>query len=109
MNPTTIAQSVLASQSDDSNDSVTKKIDLNTSASNYAAIVPITLDNYSDIEIDDIDNTDYVPPEEFEGISVDSQDEEETEKMLIDSQEVEDLQNEGDTKWFLHNIHKRVL
>ena len=86
MNPTTIAQSVLASQSDDSNDSVTKEIDLNTSASNYAAIVPIvpnawgftstnpsteqTLDNYSDIEIDDIDDTDYVPPEEFEGISV---------------------------------------
>jgi hypothetical protein len=39
-----------------------------------------------------------VPPEEFEGISVDSQDEEETEKMLIDSQEVEDLQNEGNNQ-----------
>ncbi|KAG1149429.1 hypothetical protein G6F37_005134 [Rhizopus arrhizus] len=91
MNPTTIAQSVLASQSDDSSDSVTKEIGINTSASNYATIVPITFDNYSDIEIDDIDDTDYVPPEELEGISEDIQDEEEAEKILIDSQEVEDL------------------
>ncbi|EIE82691.1 hypothetical protein RO3G_07396 [Rhizopus delemar RA 99-880] len=58
----------------------------------------IPLDNYGDIEIDDIDDTDYVPPEEFEGISVDSQDEEEAEKMLIDSQKAEDLQNEGNNQ-----------
>ncbi|KAG1124524.1 hypothetical protein G6F42_009547 [Rhizopus arrhizus] len=106
----TIAQSVLASQSDNSNGSKTEEIDLTTSASKYATIDPVasnaggptstnpspeqTVDNYSDIEIDDIDDSDYVPPKESEGSSDDIQDEEEADKMLIDSQEVEDLQNE---------------
>ncbi|KAG1367129.1 hypothetical protein G6F61_013170 [Rhizopus arrhizus] len=110
VSPTTIAQSVLASQPDDSNGSQTEKIDLTTSASKYATIDPVasnaggstptnlspeqTFDKYSDIDIDDIDDSDYVPPEESEESSDDSQDEEETDKMLIDSQEVEELQNE---------------
>lgn len=53
-----------------------------------------TVDNYSDIEIDGIDDSDYMPPEESEGSNDDIQDEEEAGKMLIDNQGVEDLQNE---------------
>ncbi|KAG0743849.1 hypothetical protein G6F57_009972 [Rhizopus arrhizus] len=68
-----------------------------------------TVDKYSDIEIDDIDDSDYVPPEESEGSSDDSQDEEEADKMLIDSQEVENYNMRKITKWFLHNIPERVL
>jgi hypothetical protein len=110
VSPTTIAQSVLASQPDDSNGSKTEEIDHTTSASKYATIDPVasnaggststnpspeqTVNNYSDIEIDDIDDSDYVPPKEPEGSSDDIQDEEEADKMLIDSQEAEDLQNE---------------
>ncbi|KAG1546734.1 hypothetical protein G6F49_010410 [Rhizopus delemar] len=109
VSPITIAQSVLASQPNDSNGLITEEIDLTTSASKYATINHVvsnaggststnphpeqTVDNYSDIEIDDRNDSDYVPPEESEGSSDDSQDEE-TDKMLIDSQEVEDLQNE---------------
>jgi hypothetical protein len=110
VNPTTIAQSVLTSQPDDSNGSKTEEIDLTTSASKCATIghvasnaggsasinLPLEqmVDNYSDIEVDNIDDSDYVPPEESEGSSDDSQDEEEADKIVIDSQEVEDLQNE---------------
>ncbi|KAG1049594.1 hypothetical protein G6F43_008089 [Rhizopus delemar] len=110
VSPITIAQSVLASQPNGSSGSITEKIDLTTSASKYATIDPVasnaggststnphpeqTVDNYSDIEIDDRNDSDYVPSEESEGSSDDSQDEEEADKMLIDSQEVEDLQNE---------------
>ncbi|KAG1138852.1 hypothetical protein G6F37_010178 [Rhizopus arrhizus] len=110
VSPTTIAQSLLASQPDDSNGSKTEEIYLTTSASKYATIDPVatnsggststnpspeqTVDNYSDIEIDDINDSDYMPPEESEGSSDDIQDEEEVGKMLIDSQEVEDLQKE---------------
>jgi hypothetical protein len=109
VSPITIAQSMLASQPDDSNGSKTEEIDLTTFASKYATIDPVasnaggststnppleqTVDNHSDIEIVDIDDSDYVPPEESEGSSDDSQDEEEADKMLIDSQEVEELQN----------------
>jgi hypothetical protein len=101
---------VLASQPNNSNGSKTEEIDLTTAASKYATIDPVasnaggststnpspeqTVDKYSDIEIDDIDDSDYVPPEESEGSSDDSQDEEEADKMLIDSQEVEELQHE---------------
>ncbi|KAG1144366.1 hypothetical protein G6F37_007374 [Rhizopus arrhizus] len=110
MSPTTIAQSVLTSQLDDSNGSKTEEINLTTSASKYTTIDPVIsnaggsistnpsleqrVDNYSDIEIDDIDDSDYVPPEESEGSSDDNQDEKEADKMLIDSQEVEDLKSE---------------
>ncbi|KAG1138056.1 hypothetical protein G6F37_010799 [Rhizopus arrhizus] len=110
VSPTTIAQSVLASQPNNSNGSKTEEIDLTTAASKYATIDPVasnaggststnpspeqTVDKYSDIEIDDIDDSDYVPPEESEGSSGDSQDEEKADKMLIDSQEVEELQHE---------------
>ncbi|KAG1138003.1 hypothetical protein G6F37_012975 [Rhizopus arrhizus] len=110
VSPTTIAQSMIASQPDDSNGSKTEEIDLTTSASKYAKIDPVAsnaggststnpspeqmVDKYSDIEIDVIDDSDYMPPEESEGSSDDSQDEEEADKMLIDSQEVEELQNE---------------
>ncbi|KAG1369154.1 hypothetical protein G6F61_012581 [Rhizopus arrhizus] len=101
---------MIASQPGDSNGSKTEEIYLTTSASKYATIDPVasntggststnpspeqTVDKYSDIDIDDIDDSDYVPPEESEGSSDDSQDEEETDKMLVDSQEVEELQNE---------------
>ncbi|KAG1555229.1 hypothetical protein G6F50_012882 [Rhizopus delemar] len=114
VNPADIAQSVITSQPSDLNGTKTNKIDLTTAASKYATITPVasnvggtistnpspeqTVDSHTDIEIDDIDDSDYVPPEESEGSSDDSQDEEENDKMLIDSQEVEDLQHEGNTQ-----------
>ncbi|KAG0779175.1 hypothetical protein G6F21_012693 [Rhizopus arrhizus] len=113
VSPTTIAQSVLTNQPNDSNGLKTEEIDFTTSASKYATIDHVasnageststnlsseqTVDKDSDIDIDDIDDiddSDYVPPEESEESNDDSQDEEETDKMLIDSQEVEELQNE---------------
>ncbi|KAG1023587.1 hypothetical protein G6F43_014198 [Rhizopus delemar] len=109
VNPADIAQSVITSQPSDLNGSKTNEIDLTTAASKYATIAPVasniggttstnpspeqTVDSYNDIEIDDIDDSDYVPPEESEGSTKKSR--------IYNRREI--------PKEILHHIHERVL